>query len=53
MTLKGSAADDREYFPAWQQMRETIGHSNFLFVGDCKMGSLETRLKIAGENGFY
>lgn len=53
MTLKGNAADDPEYFPAWQQMRETIGHSSFLFVGDCKMGSLETRLKIARESGFY
>lgn len=53
MTLRGSAADDPEYFPAWQQMKETIGHSDFLFVGDCKMGSLETRLKIARENGFY
>ncbi|MBK8535221.1 MAG: hypothetical protein IPL59_08820 [Candidatus Competibacteraceae bacterium] len=52
MTLKGSAADDREYFPAATN-EETIGHFNFLFVGDCKMRSLETRLKIAGENGFY
>ena len=53
MTLKGNAANDPEYFSAWQQMRETIGHSDFLFVGDCKMGSLATRLKIARENGFY
>ena len=53
MTLKGNAADDPEYFPAWQQMRETIGHSEFVLVGDCKMGALETRLKIARESGFY
>jgi len=43
MTLKGSAADDPEYFPAWQQMKETIGHSDFLFVGDCKMGYMKPR----------
>jgi len=53
MTLKGNAADDPQYFPAWQQMSETIGRPDFLFVGDCKMGALETRLKIAREGGFY
>ena len=53
MTLKGSGADDPQYFPAWQQMSATIGHADFLFVGECKMGALETRLKIAREGGVY
>lgn len=53
MTLKGNSADDPEYFPAWQQMAQTIGRPDFLWVGDCKMGALETRLKIAREGGFY
>lgn len=53
MTLKGSGADDPQYFPAWQQMSATIGHADFLLVGDCKMGALETRLKIARAGGVY
>ena len=53
MTLKGNVADDPYYFPAWEQMRATISHPDFLWVGDCKMGALETRLKIAREGGVY
>jgi len=53
MTLKGNTADDPHYFPAWQQMRQTLGNTDFIFIGDCKMGSLETRLKIAREGGIY
>ena len=53
MTLKGNSADDPHYFPAWQQMMETLGNRDFIFVGDCKMGSLETRLKIAQSGGIY
>jgi transposase len=53
MTLKGSGADDPQYFPAWQQMSATIGHPGFLLVGDCKMGALATRLKIARAGGVY
>lgn len=52
-TLKGNAADDPEYFPAWQQIARTVGHVEFLFVGDCKGAALETRLKIAREGGPY
>jgi transposase len=52
-TLKGNAADDPEYWPAWQQMMKTIGHRDFLFIGDCKGGALETRLNIAREGGCY
>lgn len=53
MTLKGNSADDPHYFPAWQPMRETLGNRDFIFVGDCKMGALETRLKIAQSGGIY
>jgi len=51
-TLKGNAADDPGYFPAWQQMAKTLGHCHFLFVGDCKGGALETREQIAREAAF-
>jgi transposase len=53
MTLKGNTADDPYYVPAWEQMAETLGNRDFIFVGDCKMGSLETRAKIAQAGGIY
>lgn len=53
LTLKGNSADDPYYFPAWQQMAETLGNRDFIFVGDCKMGSLETRARIAQAGGVY
>jgi len=34
MTLKGNSADDPHYFSAWQQMAETLGHRDFILVGD-------------------
>jgi hypothetical protein len=34
-------------------MAKTIGHRQFLFIGDCKGGALETRLNIAREGGCY
>ena len=53
MTLKGNSADDLHYFSAWQQMAETLGHGDFIFVGDCKMAALETRAKIVQAGGIY
>ena len=52
-TLKGNSADDPLYLPAWQEMREIIGHTSFLFVGDSKGASLATRSGISGGGGFY
>jgi hypothetical protein len=34
-------------------MAETVGHRDFIFVGDCKMAALETRAKIAQAGGIY
>lgn len=53
MTLRGNTADDGQYVPAWQQMVETLQKREFVFVGDCKMGSLENRAKIAAAGGIY
>lgn len=52
-TVGGQRADDPLYLPAWRQMVETIGHVDFLLVGDCKMASLETRAHIQREGGCY
>jgi transposase len=52
-TLEGNAADDPLYFPTWQQMAKVIGHKNFVFIADCKAGSIATRAQIAANRGIY
>lgn len=52
-TLSGEVADDKLYFPAWQQMGVTLKRTDFLFVADCKAASLETRAGIAAGQGCY
>lgn len=52
-TLPGNSADDPLYFSAWREMSEIIGHTLFLFVGDCKAASFATRSGISAGGGFY
>lgn len=52
-TLEGNGADDPLYFPTWQQMAKVIGHKNFVFIADCKAGSIATRAQIAANGGIY
>jgi transposase len=52
-TLEGNGADDPLYFPTWQQMVKVIGHKNFVFIADCKAGSIATRAAIAANRGIY
>ena len=52
-TLPGNKADDGCYVPAWSQMAKTIGHTEFLFIADCKAAALETRAIIDKEKGYY
>jgi transposase len=52
-TVPGSAADDPLYIPAWREMVQTIGHTAFLYVADCKAGALTTRGTIDYEGGHY
>lgn len=51
--LSGEQADDPHYTPAWDRLAATIGHSDFLAVGDCKLASLENRAHIQRRQGFY
>jgi len=51
--LSGEQADDPHYTPAWDRLAATIGRSDFLAVGDCKLASLENRAHIHQRNGFY
>ena len=52
-TVAGSTADDPLYVPAWREMAQTIGHTEFLYVADCKAGALATRGTIDYEGGHY
>jgi len=52
-TLEGNGADDPLYFPTWQKMVKVIGHKKFVFIADCKAGSIATRATIAANGGIY
>jgi transposase len=52
-TLAGNGADDPLYFPTWQKMAQVIGHKKFVFIADCKAGSIATRAQIAANGGIY
>lgn len=51
--VPGNAADDPLYEPAVHQVRQTLGKSGLLYVGDCKMGSLSTRYLIQSGGDYY
>ena len=51
--LSGNRSDDGLYVPAVEQVRETIDRRGLLYVGDCKMGSLNTRQFIQSGGDYY
>jgi transposase len=50
-TVEGNGADDPLYLPTWQKMVKVIGHKKFIFIADCKAGSIATRATIAASGG--
>jgi transposase len=52
-TLAGNGTDESGYLPTWRQMKEIIGHPNFLYLGDSKASTWENRAKINTEGGIY
>lgn len=52
-TLEGNGSDDPLYFPTWQKIAQVIGHKKFVFIADCKAGSIATRAQIAASKGIY
>lgn len=52
-TVGGEHADDPLYVPVWRQMVKTLGRTDFLVVGDCKLASLANRGTIQAEGGWY
>jgi len=51
--LSGNRADDPLYIPSITRVRESLGRSGLLYVGDCKMAALETRAFVQAGGDFY
>jgi transposase len=51
--VAGSEADDPLYIPVYRRMRKTLGKVGLLYIGDSKMGALETRAVIADGQDLY
>src|SRR5919109_3164339 len=51
--VPGQRADDPLYVPAITRVRASLGRRGLLYVGDCKMGALETRAFIQAGGDYY
>ena len=51
--VAGNSADDPLYLPAVEEVRASLKKRGLLYVGDCKMASLQTRKGIAAGEDFY
>jgi transposase len=51
--VAGSEADDPLYVPVYRRIRKTLGKVGLLYIGDSKMGALETRAVIADGQDLY
>src|SRR5262249_52188663 len=51
--VPGQRADDPVSIPAITRVRESLGRRGLLYVGDCKMGALETRAFIQAGGDYY
>src|SRR2546421_4686720 len=51
--LAGQRADDPLYLPAIDRVRACLKTPGLLYVGDCKMGALETRASIQAAGDYY
>jgi transposase len=51
--LSGACADDPLYVPAIAEVRRGLGQQGLLYIGDSKMGALETRAYVEAGDDFY
>lgn len=49
----GNSADVSKYPSVWRGIRETLGNSDFIMIGDCKLSSENNLLTISRGNGYY
>lgn len=52
-SLDGNSADVSNYIPAWKKLKEEIGSTNFLTIGDCKLSSDANLLTIMKGKGYF
>lgn len=52
-TLSGERADDGLYLPAWEEMCQTIGHIDWLYVADSKAAARSIRATLDDKGGHY
>src|SRR5437763_3092122 len=51
--LSGEHADDRLYLPMITRVQACLGRHGLLYVGDCKMGALQTRARVQASQDYY
>ncbi len=51
--VAGNQSDDGLYWSTIVLVKQTVGGTGVLFVGDCKMASLDTRARIANSDDYY
>jgi transposase len=51
--VSGECADDPLYVPEIKRVQQTLGAGSKTYLGDCKMGALQTRAFIAGSGDYY
>ncbi len=51
--VSGEQADDLLYVPMYQRIRQTLGQRGLLYVGDAKMGAIESRATIQAGGDWY
>jgi transposase len=51
--VSGEKADDPLYIPAIKQVRSGLEQRGLLYVGDCKIMSLETRAYLQAGQDYY
>jgi transposase len=51
--VSGEQADDPLYLPAIERVQQSLKRQGLLYVGDCKMGALQTRAHIHAAHDFY
>jgi transposase len=49
----GNRADDPCYLPLIERVREMLGRTGLLYLGDCKMAALATRASIVAHGDYY
>jgi len=53
LVVPGNAGDDPLYIPAMRHARPVVGQGGRLYVGDAKMGALETRAFVQASDDYY